>query len=179
MAESVPEKQPITASSTEIESGANIEEQIDFLRGLAAIVQEEQLAELSVAHEGWQLTVKAATVAVAGAPATQPVYASPAATAAPSTAGATAPARGQAPDANLLPIVAPMVGVFYRYPSPGDPPFVEVGDRVEIGQVVGLMEAMKVFNDITSEVDGTVAEIRANNGELVETGSPLILIKKA
>lgn len=70
-----------------------------------------------------------------------------------------------------------MVGVFYRAPSPSDPNFIEVGDKVEIGQTVALVEAMKVFNEITSEVAGTVVEIKAASADLVETGQTLITIR--
>jgi biotin carboxyl carrier protein len=70
-----------------------------------------------------------------------------------------------------------MIGVFYRAPSPSDPNFVEVGDVVEIGQTVALVEAMKVFNEITAEVAGTVIEIKAQTAELVETGQVLMTIR--
>jgi acetyl-CoA carboxylase biotin carboxyl carrier protein len=82
-----------------------------------------------------------------------------------------------APDDSLLTIVSPMIGVFYRAPSPSDPNFVEVGDVVEIGQTVALVEAMKVFNEITAEVAGTVIEIKAQTAELVETGQVLMTIR--
>ena len=75
------------------------------------------------------------------------------------------------------PIVSPMGGQFYRSKTPDDPPFVEVGDHVEIGQVVGLIEAMKTFNEITSEVEGEVVLIPARNAELVEAGAPLVVVR--
>jgi acetyl-CoA carboxylase biotin carboxyl carrier protein len=101
--------------------------------------------------------------------------ATPHAAAHPHGAAPTAPPH----DASLVPIVSPMVGVFYRAPSPNDPTFVEIGDTVHIGQVVGVVEAMKVFNEITSDIEGTVAEIPAQNAELVETGAPLIIVRTA
>ena len=74
-------------------------------------------------------------------------------------------------------IVATLVGVFYRAPSPDAAPFVEVGDEVEIGSEVGLIEAMKVFSPIPSEVAGTVFAIPAQNGKLVQAGDVLVRVK--
>ena len=70
-----------------------------------------------------------------------------------------------------------MVGVFYQSKTPGDPPFVQVGERIAIGQVVGLVEAMKTFNEIASEIEGEVVAIAAPNATLVETGAPLIWVR--
>ena len=75
-----------------------------------------------------------------------------------------------------LPINSPMMGVFYTSPSPGNPPFVNEGDTVTAGQVVGLIEAMKVFNEITSPTSGTVTKIAAESGRLVQPGEPLLYI---
>ena len=74
-----------------------------------------------------------------------------------------------------MPIVAPLVGVFYRASSPGAPPFVEVGDTVERGQTVGIVEAMKVMNEVTSDFRGTVVEILVENGEAVQYEQRLML----
>ena len=71
-------------------------------------------------------------------------------------------------------IASPMVGTFYGAPSPGAEPFVQVGDRVELGQTVGIVEAMKIMNEIAAERSGVVAAILVENGEPVEYGSPLI-----
>ncbi len=78
---------------------------------------------------------------------------------------------------NVVDIVAPLVGVFYRAPSPDAPPFVEVGDEIEVGTEVGLIEAMKVFSPIPSEVAGVVVEIPALNGKLVHEGEVLVRVK--
>lgn len=74
-------------------------------------------------------------------------------------------------------IDAPTVGVFYTAKSPQDPPFVSVGDTVKVGQVVGVIEAMKAFTDVVADVEGTVAAVLVNNEEGVEYGQPLIQIK--
>ena len=71
-------------------------------------------------------------------------------------------------------ITAPMVGTFYHSTSPSDPPLVQLGDRIEVGQLIGIIEAMKIMNEITSERSGTVIEIIATNATAVEYGSPLI-----
>ena len=85
-----------------------------------------------------------------------------------------APAPGAAP--GRMPVVAPLVGVFYRSSSPGAKPFVEVGDTVERGQKVGIVEAMKMMNEVTTDFRGTVAEIVVANGDTVQYEQTLMLI---
>jgi acetyl-CoA carboxylase biotin carboxyl carrier protein len=99
----------------------------------------------------------------------------PAIAAAPAAVSAGAPAAAAAAP-GTMPVVAPLVGVFYRSGSPGAKPFVEVGDTVERGQVVGIVEAMKVMNEVTSDYRGTVAEILVENGEAVQYEQPLMRI---
>lgn len=82
-----------------------------------------------------------------------------------------------AAESDTIAVVAPIVGVFYRTPGPDDPPFVEVGDQVESGQTVGLLEAMKVFSEIQVDQAGTIVEIRAKNGQLVRSGDCLLLLR--
>lgn len=74
-------------------------------------------------------------------------------------------------------IKAPLVGTFYCAPSEGAAPFVSVGDTVKKGQVIGIVEAMKLMNEVESEYDGTVAAILVENGEMVEYGQPLVVIQ--
>ena len=75
-----------------------------------------------------------------------------------------------------VPINSPLLGIFYRAPAPDRPPFVEVGDLIRPGDTIGLVEAMKVMNDITAEIGGRVVELAAENGQLVNEGDPLILV---
>lgn len=77
----------------------------------------------------------------------------------------------------LITVTAPIVGTFYRSPSPDAPPFVEVGTRVKKGQTLCIIEAMKLMNEIESEVDGVVVRILVENGQPVEYGEPLFLIE--
>jgi acetyl-CoA carboxylase biotin carboxyl carrier protein len=115
-----------------------------------------------------------------GAPAsTQRAAASPAAA---SPAAAVAPAVPQpAPDtrSGLVDVVSPMVGIFYRAPKPGDPPFIEAGSEVDEESVVGIIEVMKLMNSISAGKRGTVVEVVAADGELVQYGSVLARIAPA
>lgn len=98
----------------------------------------------------------------------------PAAAAAPASAGPSAPA---AAPATAKKITAPLVGVFYRAASPDSEDFVKIGDRVEVGQVVCILEAMKLFNEITSDYAGIVTRAIPENGELVSLGQDLFWIE--
>ena len=100
--------------------------------------------------------------APAGAPAPAPVQGEP----------APAPAT-----ANTKSITSPIVGTFYSAPSPTKPPFVKVGDKVNEGDVVCIVESMKVMNEIQADVSGVVKEIAASDGEAVEFGQPLIILE--
>ncbi|HEX8463235.1 MAG TPA: acetyl-CoA carboxylase biotin carboxyl carrier protein [Abditibacterium sp.] len=150
----------------------DLTQQVEYLRALAQIVADEGLSQLEVESDGVKMTLKTATPQVFAAPiegVPAPIYAAPAAV-------ATAPKAVKTEEA-FTPVVSPMVGVFYRAASPGEPNFVEIGDRVERGQTIGLVEAMKVFNEITAESAGIVAKTPVETGQLVETGQPLILLK--
>tara|TARA_B100000700_G_C15044308_1_gene857064 strand:- start:1187 stop:1684 length:498 start_codon:yes stop_codon:yes gene_type:complete len=79
--------------------------------------------------------------------------------------------------ADLAEITAPMVGTFYIAPAPGDPPFIEVGSKINVGQTVCILEAMKLMNELESEIGGDVVEILVENGTPVEFGQVLIRVK--
>lgn len=108
----------------------------------------------------------------------------PSAMAAPGAAPATAPAAPEpaaqapaaAPEPQGVEVTAPMVGVFYAAPAPGDEPFVRVGSKVKAGETLCIIEAMKVLNEVTAEADGEVLEICVADGDLVEFGSCLMRI---
>ena len=88
-----------------------------------------------------------------------------------------APSTEYSSDSNHHVLTAPVVGMFFNSPSPDDPPYVAVGDRVEVGDTVGLIEVMKVYNSVASDVAGTVVEVIAENNVAVEYGQPLLLIE--
>ena len=88
-----------------------------------------------------------------------------------------APAPGLSIAANAKKVTAPIIGVFYRSPAPGAESFVEVGDRVEVGQVLCILEAMKLMNEITSEFAGVVTRVLPDNGQLVSLGDDLVWIE--
>jgi acetyl-CoA carboxylase biotin carboxyl carrier protein len=146
---------------------------IDEIRKLIQLVKRTGIGELEVSEGG--RTVRISAGHPAPAPAAQVVVpAAPAATPAPAAA---APAAAPAPaEDRLVKVVSPMVGTFYRAPAPDADPYVEVGDRVDAGQTVCIIEAMKLMNEIESEVRGRVAKIAVENGQPVEYGQVLFLI---
>ena len=160
--------------------------QIEYLRGLTAIAREENLAELEVEQNGIRITLRRVEPDYYGAPdsyaiaqVAAPAVAEPAIAPGSSKGSTTSEAPQAAPRENLIEIVSPMVGVFYRAPSPADPNFIEIGDKIEVGQTVALVEAMKVFNEILAEASGIVAEIKAASADLVETGQVIITLRAA
>ena len=92
---------------------------------------------------------------------------------------AAAPPASTATRSDLLEVTAPMVGTFYRAPAPGEPAFGEVGSRINVGQTVCILEAMKLMNELESEVGGEVVEILVDNGTPVEFGQVLMRVKPA
>jgi acetyl-CoA carboxylase biotin carboxyl carrier protein len=95
-----------------------------------------------------------------------------------SVPAATAPAaKVAAPDESLTMVKSPIVGTFYEAPSPGAPPFVKVGDSVEVGQVLCIVEAMKLLNEIESDVAGEIVKRLATNGQPIEYGQELFAIR--
>ncbi len=93
-------------------------------------------------------------------------------------AASPAPAPGRPSSEDLFEVKAPMLGIFYRAPKPGAPPFVEVGAEVEPDSVIGIVEVMKLMNSITAEVAGEVVEIVAGDAEMVEFGHALVRIRR-
>src|SRR5690606_31549969 len=97
----------------------------------------------------------------------------PASTSASASVEITASAPA-VPDGHI--VSSPMIGTFYSASAPGEPPFVQIGDEVDAGQVIGIIEAMKIMNEITSDRSGVVVEVLVENAEAVEYGSPLVRI---
>jgi acetyl-CoA carboxylase biotin carboxyl carrier protein len=143
------------------------------IRRLAELLREYGLSEVEVEREGVRIRLRREAAPLATAPA-GPLSAGPAPV--PAGAAVAAAARG-ADEAHLLTIEAPMVGTFYRAPSPDAQPFVREGDRVKKGQAVCIIEAMKLMNEIESKVAGRVAKVLVENSQPVEYGQPLFLLE--
>lgn len=112
----------------------------------------------------------------AGPGAHAPVEHEPAATSAAASVAATGKSPQEAPPGTQA-VPAPLLGVFYRAPKPGEPPFVEIGSRVQPQTIIGIIEVMKLMNSVRAGVSGTVVAIPARNGELVEFGEPLLHVR--
>jgi acetyl-CoA carboxylase biotin carboxyl carrier protein len=119
--------------------------------------------------------VSAAASAAPHAAATAAAHVSASAAVAP--AAKPKPDLAAAADAGLVPVTAPMVGKFYAAASPSDPPYVLPGTAVEVGATIGLIEVMKVFASIKTETAGTIEKVLVTNGEFVEFGQPLFLLR--
>ncbi len=148
------------------------------LKTLIDLVAESGISELEVTEENDKVRIvnKVQTVAVT-APAPVVAAPAPAPVAAPAAAAAAAAAPAQAePKVEGQTVTSPMVGTFYRAPNPGAEPFVKVGDHVEVGQTLCIIEAMKLLNEIEAEYSGTVKEICVENAQPVEFGQPLFII---
>ena len=141
---------------------------------LAAVLERSDLTELEVEAGGTGLLLRKPIALERAVSVAEPVAVLPIGTAASATAERTggAPAAAQRPS-----VKAPLTGIYYGAPSPGATPYVSVGDHVSIGQVIGLIEAMKLFNEIKSDLAGRVVRIAAENGALVKAKSPLIEIE--
>lgn len=151
------------------------------LKTLIDLVSESGVAELEITEGDDRVKivnrVGAAPVAAA-APAViaTPVVASVAPAAAPAPAVAAEPAAAPVAAEDTRTINSPMVGTFYRAPSPGAKPFADVGQKVKAGDTVCIIEAMKLLNEIETEYDGVIKEILVENGQPVEFGQPLFVI---
>jgi len=152
----------------------------DRIEHLIRLVEKSQIAELEI-QEGFGRKIRiskgisgAAFQASLPAAGAVPAGVSPASSPTPAAAANEADAE----DSNLLKVVAPMVGTFYRSSSPENPPFVEVGTRIDSGQTLCIIEAMKIMNEIASEVQGNVRKILVENGQPVEFGQTLFLVEK-
>ena len=136
---------------------------------IQALLEDSQFDRLKLEIEGMKLELARSGAAPKKA------------TLAPAPAAATsAPAPGrtrQSAEHGLLEVKSPLLGVFYRAPKPGEPPFVEVGSRVEANTVIGIIEVMKLMNSARAGVAGEVVEILAVNGEMVEHGEALMLVR--
>ncbi|MFI5370840.1 MAG: acetyl-CoA carboxylase biotin carboxyl carrier protein [Candidatus Eisenbacteria bacterium] len=146
------------------------------LRQLIRLVQRTGIGELEVTSGGRTVRIAAMPSGVATAVAVPP--AGPTAVE-PGAAAVETPAAAGGGDERLPAVTSPMVGTFYRAPAPDADPYVEVGSTVDVGQTVCIIEAMKLMNEIESEVKGRVARILVENAQPVEFGQKLFLIEPA
>lgn len=154
---------------------------IKEIQELIKFVAKSGVSEVSIDRKDFKLTIKAQVTAPTFVQATLPA-AAPAPVAAPAVpatpAAAPAPAAPAAAEAsNLITIKSPMIGTFYRTPSPDKPSFVNVGDEIKAGKVVCIIEAMKLFNEIESEVSGKIVKVLVDNATPVEYDQPLFLVE--
>ena len=147
------------------------------LRKLAQLVAEHGLSELTVEDGGVMLTVKAAVEIASASAASVPAHPHLLTAAQSPSYSETAVLTPAPRKTTAIALESPMVGVFYQSPSPDDPPFVSVGDLVKVGQPIGLIEAMKVYSEVPSEVSGRVTEMPVESGKLVQQGQPLIFVE--
>jgi acetyl-CoA carboxylase biotin carboxyl carrier protein len=161
------------------------------LKEILQILEEQSITEFELEQEGVKLRVCRQASNHAGAPASAspvvvlaggapaPAPAATAAPAAPPTSPAPAPAGPREVEANENEtlVKSPIVGTFYRAADPNSPPFVQVGDRVKVGQVLCIVEAMKLMNEIEAEVAGEVVRVHPENGQPVQYGDPLFTLR--
>ena len=151
------------------------------LKEILRILEEQDITEFELEQDGVKLRVcrssslgtaaPAVAVTAAAAPAPVPVPV-------PATAGPVAvPPVGPETDGTV--VRSPIVGTFYRSPDPNSPPFVSVGDGVKVGQVLCIIEAMKLMNEIEAEMAGEVTRVHPENGQPVQYGDPLFTIRQA
>ena len=163
---------------------------MDFkqIQELIKMINKSNIGEVSIDEKGFKLTIKQKEEPVqqliAAPIQTQPIAAyagasAPVAQAASSSAPEKPAKAAEAPAGNTVTIKSPMIGTFYRSASPDKPSFVNVGDDVEPGKVVCIIEAMKLFNEIESEVKGRIIKVLVEDASPVEYDQPLFLVEPA
>ncbi len=159
---------------------------VDAIKKILELVREHELAEFELEQEGMKIRVRkqGGTVVVAQPAIATPLAASPVplpVAALPVAPPAAPAAQEAAPDSidslEMAVMTAPIVGTFYRSPDPSSPSFIEVGSRVRKGQVVCIIEAMKLMNEIESEYEGEIVKVYVENGQPVQYGERLFAIK--
>ena len=158
---------------------------LNQLKQILDLVRTHDLAEFEIEHDGLRLKIRkdaagapavvASTLHAPSAPAAAPAAASSAL--APSTASGPAAVDAGDSEVDLAVVKSPIVGTFYRSPEPGAPAFVDIGSQVKKGQVLCIIEAMKLMNEIDSEYDGEIASVYVEGGQPVQYGERLFAIR--
>jgi acetyl-CoA carboxylase biotin carboxyl carrier protein len=146
---------------------------IKQIQDLIKFVQKSGVNEVSIEETDFKITIKtnqAPTVVTASIPAAAPVAAAPV-----PVAAAAAPAVSESD--NYITIKSPMIGTFYRSASPDKPSFVNVGDEIKVGQILCVVEAMKLFNEIEAEISGRIVKVLVDNASPIEYDQPLFLVE--
>jgi acetyl-CoA carboxylase biotin carboxyl carrier protein len=166
------------------EEGAGLD--LKELKEILQILEEKEIEEFELEEEGMKLRIRKAA-APSGNHASAPVVPLPAMAPAPPPVAtapvplaepAAAPAPAEAADPDVTVVKSPIVGTFYRTPDPNSSPFVAVGDRVRVGQVLCIIEAMKLMNEIEAEVAGEVLKIHKESGQPVQFGDALFTLRR-
>ena len=153
----------------------------DEIKQILALVKEHELSEFELEHQDFKIRIKkdggtpSPVVAQANAPAAPAAAVMPAPVGTPASVAETQAAEDG--EVELAVVKAPIVGTFYHSPEPGAPPFAAVGDLVRRGQVLCIIEAMKLMNEIESEYEGEIVKVYADNGKPVQFGERLFAIK--
>lgn len=152
------------------------------IQALIKFVSTNAVDEVEISRKDFKLLIRKnpaqVVTATVAAPVAQQVIAAPAVSAVASAPVASAPVAVPVAD-NLITIKSPMVGTFYRSSNPETPSFVNVGDEVKSGKVVCIIEAMKLFNEIESEINGKIVKVLVDNASPVEYDQPLFLVEPA
>lgn len=152
----------------------NIEVPLTAINQLAEILKNQELSEIELEFEGqYRIKVKKEITGTVFSSVSAPTANSPV-----STASETAPVKAAAPNKNLFEVKSPMVGTYYASPSPDADAFIKVGDRVKKGDTLCIIEAMKLMNELPSEVSGIVKEISVDNAQAISFGEVIIKIEK-
>lgn len=143
--------------------------ELDEIKQIIELLKDTDITELQIEREGSKLKIKREKFlsSFEVMPHTKQ----------PPAAESKEPKKATAEQGKLVTITSPIVGIFHRAPSPESPPFVEVGNTVKKGQVLCIIEAMKLMNEIESDTDGIISKILVENGQPVEYGEPLFLIE--
>ena len=155
---------------------------LDTLKQILNLVREHELSELEVEQDGLRLKIRKDSAVALVAPPPQPSRSAEAAASAalptmPSAAPATVGLENAESEIELAVVKSPIVGTFYRSPEPGAPAFVDVGTTVKKGQVLCIIEAMKLMNEIDSEYDGEIVSVYVESGQPVQYGERLFAIR--
>lgn len=159
---------------------------LNEIQSLIKFVVKSGASEVELEQNGFKIIIKAHPSKGKIVESEHTMVQTPIVVTAPATVQPAAPAveksaaeiqKGEADSSNLITVKSPMIGTFYRASGPGKPPFVNVGDEIEKGKVVCIIEAMKLFNEIESEVSGKIVKVLVDDATPVEYDQPLFLVK--